>query len=157
MRRPTGNHGGNGMKSCRRRVVGLVVAVTASTVLAAPSSAGATAATRWNENATAVLTGAQSWQAPPVSMLHLAMVHGAVYDAVNAIDGGYTPYLESPDATPFDSQDAAAASAAYYVMKSILIDVPGDQSTFQTTLDGMYVAALADVPEATQGQLLAKN
>lgn len=58
--------------------------------------------------------------APPVSMLHLAMVHGAVYDAVNAIDGGYTPYLVSPDATPFDSQDAAAATAAYYVLKSIV-------------------------------------
>ncbi len=53
-------------------------------------------------------------------MLHLAMVHGAMYDAVNAIDGGYTPYLVSPSATPFDSQDAAAASAAYYVLKSIL-------------------------------------
>ena len=49
-------------------------------------------------------------------MLHLAMVHGAVYDAVNAIDGGYTPYLASPSATPFDSQDAAAASAAYRVL-----------------------------------------
>ena len=44
----------------------------------------------------------------------------AMYDAVNAIDGGYTPYLVSPDATPFDSQDAAAATAAYYVLKSIL-------------------------------------
>jgi hypothetical protein len=107
------------MKSCRRRVAGLVVAVAVSTALAAPSSAGASAATRWNLNATnaLIVTGGQ---APPVSMLHLAMVHGAVYDAVNAIDGGYAPYLVSPDATPFDSQDAAAASAAYHVLVSIL-------------------------------------
>ena len=107
------------MKSFRRRAVGLVVAVAALTALAAPSSAGASAATQWNLNATnaLIVTG---WQAPPVSMLHLAMVHGAMYDAVNAIDGGYTPYLVSPGATPFDSQDAAAATAAYYVLTSIL-------------------------------------
>lgn len=107
------------MKSCRRRVAGLVVAVVALTALLAPTSAGASAVTRWNENATQALivTGGQ---APPVSVLHLAMVHGAVYDAVNAIDGGYTPYLASPAATPFDSQDAAAATAAYHVLKSIL-------------------------------------
>jgi hypothetical protein len=68
-------------------------------------------------------------------MLHLAMVHGAVYDAVNAIDGGYTPYLVSPDATPFDSQDAAAASAAYHVLVSIL---PAQTAS----LTAMYNAAI---------------
>jgi hypothetical protein len=117
------------VKSFRRRAVGLVVAVAALTALAAPSSAGASAATRWNLNATnaLIVTGGQ---APPVSMLHLAMVHGAMYDAVNAIDGGYTPYLVSPDATPFDSQDAAAATAAYYVLKSIL---PSQLGTLTTT------------------------
>jgi hypothetical protein len=126
------------MTSFRRRAVGLVVAVAASTALAAPSTAGASAATQWNLNATnaLIVTGGQ---APPVSMLHLAMVHGAVYDAVNAIDGGYTPYLVSPDATPFDSQDAAAASAAYHVLKSI---IPASQVAQQAALDAMYTAAL---------------
>ena len=122
------------MKSSRRRAVVLVVAVAVSTALAAPSSAGASAATQWNLNATnaLIVTGGQ---APPVSMLHLAMVHGAVYDAVNAIDGGYTPYLVSPDATPFDSQDAAAASAAYRVLLSIL---PAQTAS----LTAMYNAAI---------------
>jgi hypothetical protein len=122
------------MTSFRRRAVGLVVAVAASTALAAPSTAGASAATQWNLNATnaLIVTGGQ---APPVSMLHLAMVHGAVYDAVNAIDGGYTPYLVSPDATPFDSQDAAAASAAYHVLVSIL---PAQLAS----LTAMYNAAI---------------
>jgi hypothetical protein len=122
------------VKSFRRRAVVLVVAVAASTALAAPSTAGASAATQWNLNATnaLIVTGGQ---APPVSMLHLAMVHGAVYDAVNAIDGGYTPYLVSPDATPFDSQDAAAASAAYHVLVSIL---PAQLAS----LTAMYNAAI---------------
>ena len=34
-------------------------------------------------------------QPPQVSVPHLAMVHGAVYDAVNAIDGGHEGYLIS--------------------------------------------------------------
>ena len=122
------------MTSFRRRAVGLVVAVAASTALAAPSTAGASAATQWNLNATNALIGTAG-QAPPVSMLHLAMVHGAVFDAVNAIDGGYTPYLVSPDATPFDSQDAAAASAAYHVLLNIL---PGQAASLTT----MYNAAI---------------
>src|SRR5215207_2300441 len=122
------------MTSFRRRAVGLVVAVAASTALAAPSTAGASPATQWNLNATNALIGTAG-QAPPVSMLHLAMVHGAVFDAVNAIDGGYTPYLVSPDATPFDSQDAAAASAAYHVLLNIL---PGQAASLTT----MYNAAI---------------
>jgi hypothetical protein len=115
------------------------VAVAASSALAAPSSAGASAVTQWNLNATnaLIVTGGQ---APPVSMLHLGMVHGAVYDAVNAIDGGYTPYLMSPDATPFDSQDAAAAAAAYYVLISI---VPAQQPALLV----LYNAALAPIPD----------
>jgi len=44
------------------------------------------------------------------------MVHGAVYDAVNAIDGGYEPYLVSPPAMRSYSKDAAAATAAYRVL-----------------------------------------
>src|SRR5436190_23942836 len=32
-------------------------------------------------------------QAPPPSTISLAMVQGAVYDAVNAIDGRHEPYL----------------------------------------------------------------
>jgi hypothetical protein len=106
--------------------------------LAAPSSAGASAVTQWNQIATTALIGTAG-QAPPVSVLHLAMVHGAVYDAVNAIDGSYTPYLASPPATPFDSQEAAAATAAYRVLLHI---VPGQQPTLQP----LYEAALAAIP-----------
>ena len=32
-------------------------------------------------------------QPPPIAVIHLGMVHGAIYDAVNAIDGGHQPYL----------------------------------------------------------------
>jgi hypothetical protein len=126
------------MRVRRRRAAGLVVSVAAMIVLVAPSPAAASAVTQWNQIATTALIGTAG-QAPPVSVLHLAMVHGAVYDAVNAIDGGYTPYVGSPAATPFDSQDAAAAAAAYHVLISI---VPGQQPTLQP----LYEAALATIP-----------
>ncbi|TMK61484.1 MAG: hypothetical protein E6G60_11160 [Actinobacteria bacterium] len=42
------------------------------------------------------------------AVLSTAMVEGAVYDAVNAIAGGYQPYLDTPAADPSFSQDAAA-------------------------------------------------
>ena len=138
------------MKSCRRRVVGLVLAVVASALLAAPSSAGASAATRWNLNATNALI-ATGGQPPPVSMLHLAMVHGAMYDAVNAIDGGYTPYLASPNATPFDSQDAAAATAAYYVLKSILPSQLGTLTTTYNTDPAIDSTVTPDSPAKAGG------
>lgn len=136
------------MKSVRTRVVGLVVAVAASTALVAPSSAGASAATQWNLNATNALIGTAG-QPPPVSMLHLAMVHGAVFDAVNAIDGGYTPYLVSPDATPFDSQDAAAAAAAYHVLISI---VPAQQPALLALYNAaLHPSVIPDGPAKTGG------
>ena len=48
------------------------------------------------------------------------MVQGAVYDAVNAIDGGHEGYLlTSRLATPFNSKDAAAATAAYRVLLNL--------------------------------------
>jgi hypothetical protein len=98
----------------------LAVVVAALLALTAPSFAAASTVTQWNANAAGILTGPAAWQAPPVSALHFAMVHGAVFDAVNAIDGGYTPYLVSPDATPFDSQDAAVVTAACLVLTNIL-------------------------------------
>ena len=44
------------------------------------------------------------------------MVQGAVYDAVNAIDGGHEPYLAGVSAAAGASQSAAAATAAYRVL-----------------------------------------
>ena len=86
--------------------------------LTAPALAAADTVTQWNQNAATSLyvTAAQP---PNVSVLHMAMVQGAVYDAVNAIDGGREGYLlTSRVATPTDSKDAAAATAAYKMLVS---------------------------------------
>jgi hypothetical protein len=123
----------------RARAYGLIVAVAALTALAAPGSAGANTVTEWNLNASNALMGTAA-QDPRVAVLHLAMVHGAVYDAVNAIDRGYRPYLVSPTARRWHSKDAAAATAAYRVLVSI---VPAQQPT----LEALYLSSLAAIPE----------
>src|SRR5436309_15364763 len=88
----------------------LLVAL-ALVALAWPTVMRADAVTDWNAVAsTAIVTNAG--QPPQVSALSFAMVQGAVYDAVNAIDRGYQPYLVQPNANPTDSKDAAAATAA---------------------------------------------
>jgi PAP2 superfamily len=79
-------------------------------------------------------------QAPPVAVLHLAMVHGAVYDAVNSIDGGYEPYLGSLPAPSGSSKNAAAATAAYEVLLSIL-------PSREAQLTEYYDASLALIPD----------
>jgi hypothetical protein len=71
------------------------------------------------------------------------MVHGAVYDAVNAIDGSREGYLLSPGAagaSAFDSKEAAAATAAYRVLLSIF---PAQQPT----LDATYALSLVGIPD----------
>jgi hypothetical protein len=72
------------------------------------------------------------------------MVQGAVYDAVNAIDGRYQPYLVKPAASRTDSMDAAVATAAYRVLVDV---VPAAQTEALATLAAQYSAALAAVPE----------
>jgi hypothetical protein len=70
------------------------------------------------------------------------MVQGAVYDAVNAIDRGYQPYLLDLDdvgAQPWASQDAAIATAAHHVLVAIVAParVAGLDMSYETTLSGI--------------------
>ena len=115
--------------------------------LTAPALAAADTVTQWNQNAANSLyvTAAQP---PNVSVLHMAMVQGAVYDAVNAIDGGREGYLlTSRVATPTDSKDAAAATAAYKTLVSI---VPVQEPVL-TALYNASLAGISDGAAKTRG------
>jgi hypothetical protein len=110
--------------------------------LVAPSVARADTVTQWNQNATTALM-VTAGQGPQLSVPHMAMVQGAVYDAVNAIDGGHEGYLlTSRVATPSDSKEAAAAAAAYRVLLNL---VPAQQAF----LDAQYAASLAAIPDGS--------
>jgi hypothetical protein len=125
----------------------LAAALVVVAALAAPTLASADTVTQWNQNAATALyvTAAQP---PNVSTLHMAMVQGAVYDAVNAIDGGHEGYLlTSRVATPSDSKDAAAATAAYKVLLNI---VPAQQPAL-LALYNSSLAGISDSPAKTRG------
>jgi PAP2 superfamily len=86
---------------------------------------------------------------PPVAAIHLAMVQGAVYDAVNAIDRGHTPYLAHlPSASRFASKAAAAATAAHHVLVGL---TRGPTTTLllpagvRTRLDNLYNAKIRNI------------
>jgi hypothetical protein len=89
----------------------------------------------WNLHAIDTLVNAPAaatpgaGQPPPVSIQHLAMVQGAVYDAVNLIDGGHEAYLAglSP-ASPSASKAAAVATAAHDVLVGVVVVPPLSQA-----------------------------
>lgn len=139
-------------------VLTVLVTLGATVLSAAPAAAHSEhsdAVRVWNLHAsdalinlpTAATPGAG--QAPPVAQIHLAMVQGAVYDAVNAIVGGYQPYLpDLPRTSRWASQDAAVATAAHNVLVGLGIGlVPPLPQVVRDRLDVLYTAALAGIPD----------
>jgi hypothetical protein len=69
-----------------------------------------------------------------------AYVHLAVFDAVNAIDHRFQPYLFTTQAPAGASQDAAAVAAAHFVLVHYF---PAQQAI----LDSQFTASLAGIPD----------
>jgi hypothetical protein len=124
----------------RRTIIAAAVALVA---LCGAAPARADTVTDWNGYASAAIVGTAA-QPPPAAVLSFAMVQGAVYDAVNAIDRGHRAYLPQPPARRSDSKDAAAATAAYGVLAGLF---PAQQGTLRP----LYDASLAGVVDAPPG------
>jgi PAP2 superfamily len=70
-----------------------------------------------------------------------AIMHAAIFDAVNAIDSTHEPYLvHLVNVSPYASQDAAAASAAHDVLVALY-------PKFQAMLDDQLQQSLASLPD----------
>src|SRR5687767_1110169 len=95
-----------------------------------PAAARGDAVTDWNVQANATINS--TGPSAHAAAISLAIVHGAMYDAVNAIAGGYEPYLPTPAADRTYSQDAAAATAAFHVLTAL---VPAQAGALQTRYD----------------------
>jgi len=130
-------------------VTGAAGAVPASLTAAGESLA---AVLDWNVNATtAIVTVAK--QPPAAAILSYAMVEGAVYDAVNAIDGGHQPYLAAPAADGSESKSAAAATAAHDVLVGLFPAQAG-------TLDAQLAGSLSEIPNGapkTAGEAIGQS
>ena len=110
----------------------------ASLVLASTGSAMADVITDWN--AKAIAAGATARLTPDQHSRVMAIVHVAMFEAVNSIDPRYTPYRARLRAEPGSSPDAAAAAAAHAALVRLL---PEQTKEFDQALQ----AALAGVPD----------
>jgi PAP2 superfamily len=107
--------------------------------------------TDWNQ--TAINTVVASGAGGAVQARSMAIVHAAIYDAVNAIDRRHTVYAVDVKAPPGASLEAAAATAAYGVLSRLY--------WFQTpTFDVALEASLAAMPDGqpkTDGMAVGKE
>jgi hypothetical protein len=95
----------------RRSLIALMVGVC----LSCASSALADAVVDWNAITSQAVVAAGTARPGPSPILDFAVVHAAVYDAVQAIEGKFEPYsVEIPGAS--GSAAAAAAKAAHDVL-----------------------------------------
>jgi hypothetical protein len=128
-----------GIRSRRRRGWRAILAIAAVVVAASIPSASTLAAEpddmvlRWNNiaiqaigNPVAPPAGVQPGlgQVPPLAPIQLAIVHTAIYDAVNAIDGGHQPYNAGLSAPAGASKAAAVVTAAYDSLAVIAASSP---------------------------------
>ncbi|GAB4054499.1 vanadium-dependent haloperoxidase [Catellatospora paridis] len=130
-----------------RVVVSAVVVLTSTVVIRSPSAQAAAAnpVVTWDANAQQAIWDVAQQQ-PNEQARSFAMVHGAVYDAVNAIAGKpYRPYLGAPAADGTESAEAAVATAAHQVLAFLF---PAQLARLQA----QYDAALAAVPDSPHKQ-----
>jgi PAP2 superfamily len=126
------------IRHIRRR---LLLCATLAVTLASPAVAKADVLNDWN-----VIAQTEALTIRPTAhgqTRGIAMVQGAVYDAVNALDPKYEPYLlnlRAIRAQPFGSQDAAIATAAHDVLVAIV------DPARVGAIDTAYATTLAAIP-----------
>src|SRR5215470_12642998 len=93
----------------------------AGVIITAAPSAFANVITDWDEKALVAVTPMANLGGtnPYMAQRMMAMVHAAMFDAVNSIDRRYRPYLVQLPADPGTSKEAAAASAAAALLAAI--------------------------------------
>lgn len=84
---------------------------------------------------------------PPRASRAMAMVHAAIFDAVNAISGRYEPYLLTTPASEPTSDVAAVASAAGLVLTHLF---PAQEPVFARRLD-QTLRSIPNGPSKTSG------
>ena len=92
----------------------------------------------WNLKAEAIAI--EKRLLPPPNARGMALLHVAMFEAVNAVDRNYAPYKLKLVAEPNTSREAAAAAAAH----AVLIALHPDQ---QAGLDATLVASLGPIAE----------
>jgi membrane-associated phospholipid phosphatase len=93
----------------------------------------------WNQVLLSIVNTAGAQPANIQPTRNFAILHAAIYDAVNSIDRSHEPYLISVRAPREASETAAADAAAHTALVGLY-------PTQQNSLDSDYAAELAQVP-----------
>jgi PAP2 superfamily/Bacterial Ig-like domain len=101
--------------------------------------------TDWN--ATTLRAIQSSKTNPPIASYNLAIVHGAIFDAVNSIEHKFTPYHVDGIAPANAAAEAAAAAAAHKILVTLY---PSQTSSFDAQLV-KSLARVADGQSETDG------
>jgi hypothetical protein len=75
-----------------------------------------------------------------------AIIHGAIYDAVNSIAGTHTSLIAKAPVTAPASESAAVAAAGRATMSALYGHLPG----MQARIDGLYTSQLNSLPSGTR-------
>jgi PAP2 superfamily len=118
-------------------------------MIGAAPSAFANVITDWDEKGIAAVTGMASLggTSPYMAQRMMAMVHAAMFDAVNSIERRYRPYLVQLPADPATSKEAAAAAAAAAVLATIDPKTAGEMKVAVAT----YLASIPDGAAKSDG------
>ena len=107
----------------------------------------------WNVRAVAAGYPANAPANAPANVRTVAIVHIAMFEALNSIEPRYTPYRKRLAVEPGASSEAAAASAAHYVMMRIY---PAMAKDLDTALQAS-LAGIADGPSKANGVRLGEQ
>jgi len=131
-----------------------IAIIAAWVAVSAPLRASANVITDWDEKAlvaVAPMAGLGGTN-PYLAQRMMAMVHAAMFDAVNSIQPRYRPYLAQLPAEPTTSKEAAAAAAAAALLTTIDAKTAGEM---KAALAG-YLASIADGAAKSDGVKLGE-
>src|SRR5208282_701822 len=114
--------------------VQLRVAILLAFGIAFPFVCSADVVTEWNEKAGVCVLEAKMY--PFVGARATAIVHTAMFDAINSIEGRYTPYKFKVSAAAGSSSEAAGVAAAHATLVSLFPEQ-------RAALDAAFAASLA--------------
>jgi len=132
-------------KCFRRAIFALVLLATVAT------PAGADMIGNWNARAEAIAI--EKRLLPPPNARGMALLHVAMFEAVNAVDLRYAPYRLKLAADRNTSKEAAAAAAAHHV----LIALHPDQGANLDAALTVALTAVADGDAKSRGVELGKK
>ena len=123
------------------RTLIVMAAAVCGTLLSTAAVSSTDPVLEWNS----IMVTTTASQNPFFQARFAAITQLAVFEAVNAIDKDFEPYLGTITAPSGASPEAAAVAAAHAVLENYF---PGDAST----LDAAYAASLASIPNGSAKQ-----